>query len=189
MTLSTLSAPAVEPVSVSEIKDMLRIDADDEDALLGTLIAAARSSVEAFLRRRLITQTVRLTRTGFCEPMLLPVAPIQSVAAVRYVDGAGSTQTMASEGYRLVQSVEPNMLAPVYGQTWPVPRQDHDSVTIDLVVGYGDASSDVPEEIVLAIKMLAGSWYRQREAVQADGRAQEWPLSVRFMLMPRVLWI
>ena len=47
MTPLALTPPAIEPVSLSEAKDFLRILGDDEDELLGTLITAARLMIEA----------------------------------------------------------------------------------------------------------------------------------------------
>ena len=54
-----LEGPAVEPVLLAEAKAHLRIDGDDEDDLIGALIAAARVAVETEIRRVLIAQSWR----------------------------------------------------------------------------------------------------------------------------------
>jgi len=54
-----LEGPAVEPVLVAEAKAHLRLDGDDEDTLIGALIAAGRVSVESDTRRALIAQSWR----------------------------------------------------------------------------------------------------------------------------------
>ncbi len=57
-----LEGPAVEPVTLAEAKAHVRVDADDEDDLLGALIVAARVSVETEIRRVMIEQSWRATR-------------------------------------------------------------------------------------------------------------------------------
>ena len=54
--------PAVEPISLDEAKDHLRIDGDVEDALLGRLIKAARQRIEQTTSRAMIStgMTLRL---------------------------------------------------------------------------------------------------------------------------------
>lgn len=56
MHLVIVTPPAAEPVSVAEAH--ARIDASDEDTLIGSLITAARELVETETARRLITQTL-----------------------------------------------------------------------------------------------------------------------------------
>ncbi|MBN9265961.1 MAG: phage gp6-like head-tail connector protein [Hyphomicrobium sp.] len=60
-TVTLVTGPSVEPVTLDELKAWAKIDSADEDALLTSLIAAARDAAEQYLRRALITQTVRLT--------------------------------------------------------------------------------------------------------------------------------
>ncbi|MFD1333894.1 head-tail connector protein, partial [Methylopila musalis] len=55
-----LTAPAAEPLGLADAKAYLRLDHDDEDALLGELIASARAEVERLTRRVLVAQRWRL---------------------------------------------------------------------------------------------------------------------------------
>jgi hypothetical protein len=57
MALQLTTAPTAEPILLAEAKARLRIDVDDEDALLTALIAAARMFVEKTLGVALITQS------------------------------------------------------------------------------------------------------------------------------------
>jgi len=41
-----ISGPAVEPVTLSEAKDHLRVDGNDDDVVIGGMIASAREYVE-----------------------------------------------------------------------------------------------------------------------------------------------
>ncbi len=60
MTAALLTGPALEPVSLADVKAHLRIDGDDEDALLTAAIVSARVHVEAATRRVLIEQAWRI---------------------------------------------------------------------------------------------------------------------------------
>ena len=65
-SLTTETAPAVEPVSVSEAKQHLRVDIDDDDAYIVSLITAARKYAEEYLDRALVSQqlTMRMERSN-----------------------------------------------------------------------------------------------------------------------------
>jgi len=62
MALTLVTPPPVEPVSLLELKEFVRVDAGDtsQDNLLTTLGMAARTWVEAFLQRRLVQQVWNL---------------------------------------------------------------------------------------------------------------------------------
>lgn len=58
-SLKTTVAPAVEPISLTDLKAWLRIDWTDDDAWLAMLIQDARAWVESHTSRALITQTLQ----------------------------------------------------------------------------------------------------------------------------------
>ena len=78
--------PAIEPVTLEELKDHLRVDSVDEDALLTGLLAAAREWCEGFQNRAYITQTLQLWLDEWPagNAIVLPRPPLQSVASVKY---------------------------------------------------------------------------------------------------------
>ena len=65
MALVMTAAPSVEPISLAEAKAHLRIDASDEDALLTSLITAARMFVERTLSLALVTESWSLYLDGW----------------------------------------------------------------------------------------------------------------------------
>ena len=80
MSLIILTPPAVEPVSLAEARALLRVTTDAEDALIASLIVAARERVELELGLALIATGFRQT---FDKPAPDPVAlvrgPVQSI--------------------------------------------------------------------------------------------------------------
>lgn len=157
--------------------------------MIDEIALGAMGGVEGYLRRRLITQKVRLTRDGFGPGgIALPIDPVQSVDAVRYVDTAGTMVTMPSAGYRLIRSGVPTELHPAYGTSWPSARADRDAVEIDLVVGYGATPADVPAPIRDAVRQLVAQRYLHPEPVSLGAAVEELPMGLRDMLAPFRFW-
>ena len=67
MALILISPPAVEPVTISELKNFLKVDPGDDtqDDVLATLAMAARSWCEGFTGRRFVQQTWQLLMDFF----------------------------------------------------------------------------------------------------------------------------
>lgn len=195
--LSTLTPPGGPLLAVNDdaLRQHLRLldgETDGND-LLAALIQTATAQAEAHTRRRFLTQTVRLTLDGFGswgrEATPLPVAPIQSVSQVQYLDDAGIWRTVDAVDYRVIDSVEPHELWPAFGRTWPVPKREPAVVRIDLVVGYGPDASDVPADILHAVRMIVAHLEQHPEAVTTGpGTPAETPLGVRTLLDPHRIW-
>ena len=95
-------AATAEPVSLVEAKRHVHAeDFADEDPQLGMLIASARAHVEKYCNVRLATQTVTIKCDGFCDMARLPIAPVQSVTSITYIDTAGAPQTLSTDVYEL----------------------------------------------------------------------------------------
>jgi uncharacterized phiE125 gp8 family phage protein len=65
MPLQLVTAPAGEPITLLEAKQHLRVDVDDDDALIGSLITAARQAAETLTGRQLMTARWRLVLDAF----------------------------------------------------------------------------------------------------------------------------
>ncbi len=156
MSLKLTTPPTVEPVDVAEAKSLLSISDDDNDSRLAMLLSAARRQAEVETGRALITQTWTMTLRAFPETIWLPRPPLQSVTSISYVDTDGATQTLASSVYRVSANAEPATIERAYNQQWPSTRTVSDAVTIVYVAGYQKGS--VPEDIRLAIILMAAEW-------------------------------
>lgn len=60
MAAILIEAPAIEPISLNDAKNYLRVDHAADDALITSMISAARIQVESRTRRALMTQTWRV---------------------------------------------------------------------------------------------------------------------------------
>ena len=164
-SIAVTTAPAAEPLTTADAKAHLRVEDADDDALIAANVAAARAHVEARTGTRLYTQTVTMKAENWDDLESLPVAPIQSITSVSYVDTGGATQTLSTSYYdaRLF-GLEPG-LALKFGQSWP-PMQDRSLLTVVAVVGYGAAGTQ-PPEVIHAMKLIVGDMYEHRETVGA----------------------
>jgi uncharacterized phiE125 gp8 family phage protein len=171
-----------EVVTLTEAKLHLRVDHTDEDALISSLISAAKNYCETFTNRTFLTTTKYKFYTMWPSTMYLHGPPLVSVTSIQYVDTAGSTQTFAAASYTVDIVEEPGQVYLAYGETWPSVRGDQSGITVTYVAGYGD-STDVPDGIKEAMLMLIGHWYEHREGV-SEFRAgmQEVPLAVKSLL-------
>lgn len=183
MGLSQSVAPTTEPVTLTEAKQHLRIESNDENALITNLIVAAREYVETVTRRQLVTATWVYTLPQFPAGRIiqLPKPPLSSVTSIQYVDASGDTQTFASGYYTVYTDTEPGYIELDQNENWPSTYGDTEDVTITYVAGYGGASS-VPEAINVAIKLLASHWYEFREPVIAGTIVANVPNTVDALL-------
>lgn len=167
-----VTGPATEPVSVTEAKLHLRVDHDEDVALIAGLVAAAREQVEAMSRRALVTQTLELRLAGWPggECILLPRPPLASVVSVKYTDTAGVEQTFAATNYTAHTAPEPGGVWLKYNCSWPsADLAPGPSIAVRYTAGYGTAAA-VPQRYKQAILLLVGHWYEQREAVITTGQ-------------------
>lgn len=167
MGLALVLGPAVEPVSLAEVKAHLRVNSADDDALLTGYIIAAREYAENYIRGAMVTQTRDYT-IDYCWPLVrvngylqnrieLPLHPVQTVTSVTYVDENGATQTLSSSLYTVCNYDTVSYIVPSYGATWPAVRGVPVAITVRFVCGYPEEA--VPEPIKLAILMHVQSIY------------------------------
>lgn len=179
-----LTAPAVEPVSLSEAKSHLRVDVDADDTYIGTLIVAARQFAEAYTHRQLVTAVWQFTYDRFpvgIRPLPLPLAPLASVDEITYVDEAGDDQTYDAADYDVWTALEPGIVQPAFDTYWPTARRQPASVTIEATLGYGNAAA-VPQAIKQAMLLMIGHWYENREEVAVGTIATQVPLAAQHLL-------
>lgn len=155
-------AISAEPVTLTEAKAHLRVDASDEDALITQLIVSARTLAEQKAGRAIATATYTLKLDAFpAGEIRLDWAPVASVTQVSYVDTAEATQVLSSTLYTLDAHNEPAWLLPAYGTEWPDTLDTANAVTVTYVAGEGTSA---PESAKSWILLHVGHWYKNREA-------------------------
>lgn len=170
-SLSLVTAPTAEPLTLPEAKAHLRVDFSDEDQYITDLIASARRHLERKLDRTFLPTSWRLSMDYFPPwEIRLPRPPLVSITSVTYAAATdGTSTTHASSNYSGDAYSEPGRLTPVYNQVWPAVRIQANSVAIVYVGGYGStnalALANLPGTIKHAMKLLVAHWYANREPV------------------------
>lgn len=180
MALVLVTAPsASDPVVTrAEAKAFMRIPTTfvDDDTLIDALIAGAVGEIDGergWLNRALVSQTWDLVLDRFpqagdrpdfvdareAEAIIVPLPPLQSITHIKYVDTAGTTQTLAATDYTVDAKSEPGRITSAWGKFWPSTRDVVNAVEVRLVAGYG-AASTVPEVLKTALKMLVLDAYQ-----------------------------
>lgn len=170
MSLAVLTPPDATPVSLADQKAFMRVDHDDEDALISELIASATEHVEQATSRQFMPATYVMTARSFpydCGMLRLPRSPLISVDSVSYRDRDGAVQTLVADvDYLIDDASNPPTIEPVV--RWPATGDYPDAVQVQFQAGYLDPGSPpaypIPSRALVAIKALAAWWYEQREA-------------------------
>jgi len=164
MSLSVTSAPSVEPISTAEAKEWLRVDSADtsQDNVIAILVKGVRQKVEDYLRRALITQTFSFEMSGddMRSYIEIPRPPVQSITSLTTYDEASGSETttvVTSTNYQLTEKT----LLVERNDGWDINREDR-AGTLVYVAGYGDAGSDVPFDIRMAMLELLALRYERR---------------------------
>lgn len=188
MNIVVITPPAAV-VTLEEAKAHLRVDFDDDNALISAMIAAVQGNLDGpdgWLGRAIGAQTLEMRLSSFngrdgsgCIPLRCP--PVTGQISVKYVDRDGIEQTIDSSAYRLVGD---DMIAPAYNTCWPSARCDHESVKIRYTAGY----PTLPPPIKAAILLHVGHLYENREAVSFENFATELPLGAQWLLAPYRRW-
>ena len=183
MQRTLLDGPAAEPLALDDVKAHLRLDGDDEDDLLGSLIATSRSHVEAALGLALMTQSWRWHAdcwppAGLVDLMTRPLQRVTRVAVRR----SANEQIVVDSGAYVVDTAS-GRVAHRNG-SWPVPGVPVAGIEIDFTAGYGDGADAVPKPIRQALRLLVAHWYEVRNPVHIGAPAARVPDTVSELLMP-----
>ena len=179
---SVTSAPASEPISLSEAKNYLKIPAafTDDDDFITSLIVMAREYVERTTSRALITQTITEyfdafpSGNGFDARVLkLHISPLVSITdatGLSYIASGGDPSSYtawdntSNAKYFLdiisgSKGIGPARICKKTDVDWPSIEPYTNAVKVVYVAGYGASGSAVPGPLMLAIYRLIGLWY------------------------------
>lgn len=163
-------------VPLADLKANERIFHAMQDALLTRCIKSAYAFLDgrdAWLNRAILTQAYKLYLPKFCDTINLPLPPLISVDAVKYVDTDGVEQTLATSVYEVSTDDGMGKISRVSGEQWPATKVMNRAVTIEFTAGFGDAADiafPAKERLRQAIIFLASHFYRNPAPTFAEPR-------------------
>jgi hypothetical protein len=198
------SAPAGEPITLAEAKAWLRVDGTEEDVLISALIEAARTHVENFTRRALVTQSIEVSFDAFptcgrfaraladyecrggveidaSREIQLPRPPLVSVESLKYYDTDGTLQTFAAAGYHVDTRAQPGRIVLNEDYDWPDTQVRPNAVIVAYTAGYG-TPSQIPQALRVAIRFLLSHWFENRTHINIGNIVNAIPDTVETLL-------
>lgn len=176
-----IQPPAVEPISLQQAKAWLRVDHAADDELIAALLVAARVCVEAASRKMLVAQVWRLNFDEWPQgDVVIPLAPLRQVNAVRVYDGANVASVIAPASY----VVDAGAQRLRFLSAPRAPGRSLGGCEIEAVIGYASAAEGVPAPLRQAIRMLAARWYERRGDAQSDARFDTMPGEIAALIAP-----
>lgn len=213
----TVTAPVLEPVTLTEAKSFLRVDTTADDAYITDLITASREAIEKALRRTLLTTTLKLTKpyfpsggfqsqntdTGFfssfnsvyeAEAQYYDIDPSEIYLPFGFVQSVSSVKYTDDAGNELTlpSSVyflnNDERLSLSDGQGW-IGNGNIAFVEIEYIAGWS-AVAELPKVIKNAVLVLMANMYNSRGcdcALPATLKATLKPYVLPFYSRPRTI--
>lgn len=184
MRLTRTVAPAELPVSLEEAKQYCRVEHDDENLLIESLIAAAVDYLDGpsgILGRAIIEQQWLLELDAWPSRLALPIEPVSSVT-VQYLDKL-DVETDVPENQLVIIDAPSARTVLEWVDGFPAPELSDTRypVKITLTAGFGATAKEL-DGIKVAIKMMVGHWYEHRETVVLGMSVAELPMAVSALL-------
>jgi len=189
--------PGIEPLTLDEVKTFLRVDQTNDDALITSLITAARLFCEANTGRSLITRSyslfldrwpgARFTHRFRPEQRRIPVAPepyavglpappLLSVTQINIYAPDNSSMVFDAGSYFVDTAGVPGRVVLMQGAVPPLPGRVANGIEIQFTAGYGTTEDDVPVLLRQGMLQVIAHLYEHRgdspdQALLASGAA------------------
>ena len=178
-----VNTAAVNPLfTTAQAKEFLKVDVTADDTIIDNLIAAATESCQIYTNQYFIDTVVTQYSDNWAEFYTLYKGPVSAITHVKYYDSDDSQQTLASSNYILDGTSKPARIGISVTGSLPNLADRINAVEVKYTVGYGNASTDVPEGIKQAVLLTIGNWYENRQSVITGRTATELPLSSQYLL-------
>ena len=164
-------------ISLSNLKNYLRIDTADDDTTLGFLLTSARATCEEYTGRLFGSGTVTYYMDGFIDSVF-PAGPVTAISSVQFYDVDNVLQTLSTARWYADLVGTPQRIA--FDAPPAVYLERYNQVIINATAGH----STVPAPVLQAIRIMVGHFYENRQAVLVGNIVNELPMGVQALLSP-----
>jgi uncharacterized phiE125 gp8 family phage protein len=179
------TAPATQIVSTADMKTYLQVDDATDDTEITEAIVASRQAIENYTGRSLINTVWNLWLDGWPRDksaenppegvfnlpidafdkklrfIKIPRAPLVSITSIKYYDTADAVATFSSGSYFVDTKSTPGRVCLNNGANWPTTLlRPCNGIDVKFTCGYGTATTDIPDAILLAVKQMVKFNYR-----------------------------
>lgn len=153
-------------VTLEEARAYLRVDSDDENALISAMIDAAEKHVEQFTGRVLLTREFELVYDQAGRTIEIPKSPLRAVTKIEVVSEEGVKTEVPASIYDVAISGTLGRVRLKPGCIWPEHR-GFASFIITVDAGYGQAA-DVPQGLKQAVLAAVAVLFESRGEVDME---------------------
>jgi uncharacterized phiE125 gp8 family phage protein len=168
MSLTLLTPPAVEPVTLAEAKARLRVTGEADDAAISHWIETARACVERETGRALLSQVWLERRDGwggdgrlgaFGTQFRLLKPPLIALETVTLFDADDTPSEIDPAAFFIDTLADPGRIVLKPGEAWPQPLRPAGGIEIRFRCGHGETADAVPaalrEAVLQIVQVLA----------------------------------
>ena len=183
MTYALINPPSAEPLPLAEVKAHLRLDQDQEDALLSSLVRTGREHLERDTGLCLILQSWRLYLDRWPKDGIIRISkyPVQAIQDVTVYDADGTAVEVSLEDHLLDGQGRP---ARLWLRCPPQPGQAVNGIEIDFAAGPGEAGTDVPDTLKRAMLLHIGHMFAFRGVVSPESQPAGIPGGYERLIAP-----
>lgn len=166
-----ITQPSVEPLTLSYVKNYLKLDGiSADDDLVEAMLTAARERCEEYCNIKFIDTVIEQVYDEFPKGrtlencLHLTVGNVSSVEFVKYYDESGTLQTWSDTSYDIDTYDKAGRICVTTGESYPSSDTDRiNNVVVRYTSGFGTSGTDVPQAIKQAILLQIGYMYNNRE--------------------------
>lgn len=153
--VTTTVEPVSEPITLAQAKNYLKVDFDDDNDLITSLIASARVRLEKYAGVAMSTRTLQVV--AYVDEFIeLPYAPLNNITKVEYWDNGTWVEMSVGDYY---------ILGTTYKKIYMVANN-----RMEYRFTYTCGYTTIPQPMITALYKLIADLYDYRESSVEDSK-------------------